>query len=108
MPDSGRRPLPIPLDRTATVNRYFLEHRAKVLDLAAFLDRVERATPMTGHEADDFRMKALRDAIALLLDGKPDRARRVLESFSDHSTEPIAKAPMKGALGAFDGGKAGR
>lgn len=107
MAASDRRPIPIPLDRTATVNRYFLEHRAKLIDLAAFLDRVERATP--AGEPDDFRMRALREAIAILLDGRPDRARRVLESLSDPSSEPIAKAPMKGALGAFDGGgKAGR
>jgi hypothetical protein len=53
-------------------------------------------------------MDALHDAIAILLDGRPERARRVLEHFSDPSAEPIAKAPMKGARGAFDGGKAGR
>ena len=104
MPDAETRPTP--LDRTATVDRYFLEHRAKLIDLAAFLDRVERAAP--GIAARDFRMDALHDAIAILLDGRPARARRVLEHFSDPSAEPIAKAPMKGARGAFDGGKAGR
>ena len=98
MPAAERRPIPIPLDRTATVNRYFLEHRAKLIDLAAFLDRVERAAARG--EPEDFRMRALREAMAILLDGKPDRARRVLESLSDPSTEPIAKAPMKGATGA--------
>jgi hypothetical protein len=45
---------------------------------------------------------ALRECCAVLLDGKPDRARRVLELLSDHSTEPIAKAPMKGATGAME------
>jgi hypothetical protein len=39
--------------------------------------------------------------VALLLDGKPERARRVLELWSDHSSEPIDRAPMKGALGAM-------
>jgi hypothetical protein len=38
----------------------------------------------------------------MLTDGKPERARRVLELLSDHSAEPIAKAPMKGATGAVD------
>jgi hypothetical protein len=90
---------PPPLSKRAVVDRYFLEHRAKVLDIAAFLDRVDRAQ---GDGADDYRVTALRECCAVLLDGKPDRARRVLELLSDHSTEPIAKAPMKGATGAME------
>ncbi len=89
------------------IDECFLENRAKVLDLAAFLDRVDRAASSVspaakGAPEDDFRTDALRRAIALLLDGQPERARRILELWSDHSTEPIAAAPMKGALGAVD------
>jgi hypothetical protein len=80
------------------VDAYFMEHRARILDLAAFLDRVDRAGP----GADDFRMQAFRAALAILGDGKPERARRVLELLSDPGTEPIAKAGMKGATGAHD------
>ena len=90
---------PPPLSKRAVVDRYFLEHRAKVLDIAAFLDRVDRAQ---GEGADDYRRAALEACCAILVDGKPDRARRALELLSDHSTEPIAKAPMKGATGAVD------
>lgn len=101
----------MPLTRQQVVDGYFMEHRARVLDIAAFLDRVERATPAaqgalatpTAPAApDDFRMAAFRSALAILSDGKPERARRVLELFSDPSTDPIAKAPMKGATGAHD------
>ncbi|MSR18268.1 MAG: hypothetical protein EXS00_03705 [Phycisphaerales bacterium] len=74
-----------------------MEHRAKVLDIAAFLDRVDRA----GGE-DDYRVAALRVAISLLLDGKPERARRILELWSDQTTVPIGKAHMKGAVGCVD------
>ena len=88
---------PPPLTKRAVVDRYFLEHRAKVIDIAAFLDRIDRAQ---GDGADDYRRTALEACCAILTDGKPDRARRVLELLSDHSTEPIAKAPMKGATGA--------
>jgi hypothetical protein len=103
-----------PLDRTAVVDRYFMEHRAKLIDLAAYLDRVERAIPKAakGSASDsdsagiDFRHDAFVRAIAILTDGKPERARRVLEHFSDPSTEPIAKAPMKGATGAHPLGSA--
>jgi len=104
MPDTPTCPMP----RDAVIDRYFLEHRAKLIDIAAFLDRVDRApgsAPAPGSNAqadDDFRVRAMRDAIALLNDGKPERARRILESFSDHTTEPIDQAPMKGATGAYD------
>ena len=47
-------------------------------------------------------MNAYRGAIALLLDGKPERTRRILELFSDPSTTPIAAAHVKGATGAHD------
>ncbi len=89
-----------PLPRNEVVDLYFLEHRAKLLDITAFLDRVERAAPA----ADDFRMTALRRAGAILLDDGPEKARRVLEAFSDHTTEPIpSAADMKGAHGACPG-----
>jgi len=87
-----------PLTKQAVADLYFLEHRAKVLDLAAFLDRFDRAGEPGG---DDFRVQALTAALGLVLDGQPDRAKRVLELWSDRSTEPIAHAPMKGALGAM-------
>jgi hypothetical protein len=102
MPSS---PPQLPLSKSAVVDRYFLEHRAKVLDLAAFLDRVDRAKPTNGGSADDFRLVSLRGAITLLLDGEPERAKRILDLMSDPSTEPIAAAPMKGATGAWEGFK---
>ena len=91
---------PLPLDRNQVVDRYFLEHRAKVIDVAAFLDRADRAS---GDGEEDFRLRSLRAAIGILLDGESDRARRVLELLSDPSEAPIDRAPMKGAMGAWDG-----
>jgi len=105
-PPRNTSPIPSPLSRDQVIDRYFLEHRAKVLDVAAYLDRLDRApgskTPAPGSEADDFRAKALRDAIALLIDGQPHRARRILEALSDPTTDPIDRAPGKGAAGAYD------
>jgi hypothetical protein len=74
----------------------FMDSRSKLIDLAAFLDRVQRA----GQESD-FRVQALKNAIQLLSLDEPKRAQEVLLSFSDPSTEPIAKATMQGAIGAF-------
>lgn len=101
---SPSSPPALPLARESVIDRYFLEHRAKVLDVAAFLDRVDRATAADGSTApEDFRLRSLRAAIAVLLDGQPERARRILELLSDPSAEPIEKAPMKGAKGAWEG-----
>lgn len=96
---SARKGVGLPMSRGQVVDAYFLEHRAKVLDLAAFLDRVDRA----GVGEDDHRMRAIRAGVALLVDGKGERAKRVLELMSDPSETPIAKAPMKGATGAWGG-----
>ncbi len=83
----------------ATVNLVdlgFMDSRSKLIDLAAFLDRVQRA----GQEGD-FRVQALKNAIQLLSLNEPKRAQEVLLSFSDPSTEPIEKATTQGAIGAF-------
>jgi hypothetical protein len=74
----------------------FMDSRSKLIDLAAFLDRVQRA----GQDGD-FRVQALKNALTLLSQDKPQRAKDVLLSFSDPSTEPIAQATMQGAIGAF-------
>lgn len=91
-----------PMTRDQVVDAYFMEHRAKIIDIAAFLDRVDRAADGAG--ADDFRMRAFREAVAILIDGEGRRAKRVLDLMSDPSEAAIERAPMKGATGAHDGG----
>ncbi len=89
-----------PGSRSQVVELYFMEHRAKLIDIAAFLDRLDRAEA-DGDGPRDFRIAAFREAVAILQDDHPQRARRVLESFSDHTTTPIESAAgMKGAFGA--------
>lgn len=74
---------------------HFMDARFKLIDLAAFLDRVER------HEGEaDFRLSALKAAIPLLLSADTGRAKAVLDALSDPSTEPIEKATTQGASGA--------
>ena len=74
----------------------FIPVRAKLIEVAAFLDRVERYAVQ-----DDFRCAALREAASLLVDGKPERARRILERLSDPTTEPDNVSTGKAALGAW-------
>ncbi len=91
-----------PAARSRVIDLYFMEHRARVLDIAAFLDRLDRAKDDIGRE--DFRVRGLREAIAILLDGRGERARRILDHFSDPTEEPIASAAgMKGAFGVYPG-----
>jgi hypothetical protein len=78
------------------VDHGFIPTRARLIEVAAFLDRVERY-----EAADDFRCAALREAAALLVDGKPERARRILQKLSDPTTEPDINSSLKAAVGAW-------
>jgi hypothetical protein len=78
------------------LDHYFLDARHKLVELAAFLDRVERADGK-----DDFRMKAFRTALGELSGGKKHKAKKVLIIFSDPTDKPIGEAEGKGAVGAF-------
>lgn len=78
------------------VDLSFMDSRFKLIELAAFLDRVQKAG-----QSDDYRVQQLKQAIACLNSDTPDRAKQVLMTFSDPTTEPIAKAHMQGAMGAF-------
>jgi hypothetical protein len=84
------------MTRQKVLDLYFMEARAKLIDLAAFLDRVDRA-----EGDDDFRIKAFRRALADLQKADTQRAKRVLLSLSDPTTEPIKSATTKAAAGAW-------
>ncbi len=86
------------MKREQVTDLYFMEARAKLIDLAAFLDRVDRA-----EGSDDFRVAALRAALRELSVNTPDRAKRVLLSLSDPTTEPLPAATTKAASGAWPG-----
>lgn len=89
-----------PLSATAIVDEYFIENRTRLLEIAAFLDRVERADP--GLAVKDFRMRALADALHVLAGGQPDRLLQIQMLLSDPSIEPLTSLDRKSALGAFD------
>jgi hypothetical protein len=75
---------------------YFLDARHKLIELAAFLDRVERADGK-----DDFRLKSFRAALVKLDGKKKNKAKEVLLAFSDPTLQPIPNATSKGATGAY-------
>ena len=88
------------MTRQQILDLYFMDARCKLIDLAAFLDRVERAE---GEE--DFRMKAFRQALRELSKKPSQKARQVLLTFSDPTLQPIPKATTKAACGAWPGMK---
>jgi hypothetical protein len=88
------------MTRQQVLDLYFLDARHKLIEIAAFLDRAERATGK-----DDFRMKAFRAALGKLSGQQKEKARRVLLTFSDPTKEPVPHAAGKGAAGAWPGWK---
>lgn len=85
------------MNRQQLLDLYFMDARARLIDLAAFLDRLERAEGRA-----DFRLAAFQTALGELQKNAPDRAKRVLLAFSDPTTEPRAAASAKGTGGAYD------
>ena len=86
------------MDRSRITDLYFAEARSKLIDLAAFLDRIERS-----EGADDFRMKSLRVALQELSTPGPEKAKKILLLLSDPTEEPVPEAGAKSASGAWPG-----
>ena len=86
------------MTRQQVLDLYFMDARSKLIDLAAFLDRLDRAQG----EAD-FRLSGFRKAMQELEKDDPDRAKGVLLALSDPTTDPIPAATTKAACGAWPG-----
>ena len=85
------------------VDEYFIENRTRLLEIAAFLDRLDRVDD--GLAERDFRVRALREGIAVLADGSASdetRVERIQMILSDPTTEPLERLDQKSARGAYD------
>ncbi len=71
------QPLPAP----AVLNAYFLEARSKLLDVAAFLDRIQRGPDSDATRADP-RLARIREALEVLLATEGGRAEQIQQIFS--------------------------
>ncbi|HOM15737.1 MAG TPA: hypothetical protein PLQ00_00305 [Thermoguttaceae bacterium] len=74
------------LTASEVVEKYFLDARAMLLELAALLDRYDRACSQANNSPpEDPRMELLYQALAVIADRKtnPDRVERLLVMFSD-------------------------
>lgn len=99
------QPATSPLTATQLVDEYFIETRNRIIEVAAFLDRIDRADAARAGAAtaeQDFRVQALADAINVLAGPGPNRVREIQTLMSDPTTEPRAALDRKGAVGAYD------
>ena len=72
-------PMMVPLPATEVLTREFLEIRAKILEIGAALDRIDRADGAVGN---DPRMSRIRQGLAALAHPSPDRAEQIQLLFS--------------------------
>jgi hypothetical protein len=70
-----------PLPANKALDAYFLDARARLLDLAAILDRIGRGAGAAG-VGDDPRLARIRQALEVLGDQSGGRAERVQKLFS--------------------------
>ena len=89
---------PSPLTRSQLIDEYFIENRTKLLDIAAYLDRLDRA----GAAGSDFRMEAFARAVDALRSAGSSRIERAQLIFSDPTVEPREALDQKSAVGAYD------
>ncbi|NOS99670.1 MAG: hypothetical protein HOP29_03495 [Phycisphaerales bacterium] len=73
--------MPEPRHARKVLDSDFLSTRHHILDVAAALDRIDRA-PDADVAAVDRRMQQIAEALSVLADDNPDRAERVQMVFS--------------------------
>ena len=102
--------IPSPKTGRELVDEYFIENRTRLLEIAAFLDRLDRTDDSLVDR--DYRVRAFRDALRLL-DASPGsdepqtRVERIQHLLSDPTTEPLENLDTKSARGAYDRWKLG-
>ena len=85
-------------NRKEILDLYFLDARSRLIDIAAFMDRVNRSEGQA-----DFRYSQFLEALNELGSTSSNQAEKVLLTFSDPTEDPIPKATTKAACGAWPG-----
>jgi hypothetical protein len=93
----------VKMDAVEILDLYFIENRARLLDIASFLDRIDRY-PGADNARQDFRYQSFVKALQLLESAEGDRAAAIQRIFSDPTTEPLDSAVGLKAVGAWNGG----
>jgi len=87
------------MKKTEIQDLYFMDSRFNLLEIASFLDRVERSEGNA-----DYRDEAFRKAITDMMNPPEGltRTQAVHHAFSDHSDQPLEKATIQFANGAVE------
>jgi hypothetical protein len=91
------------MNATEILDLYFIENRARLLDIASFLDRIDRYEG-AAEARQDYRYRAFVHALDLLNCSGSERTVAIQLSLSDPSHEPIESAVGLKAFGAWQGG----
>lgn len=87
-----------PLTQQELMDKYFMKYRAQVLSIAAFLDRMERASALD--IGDDFRYHAFLKALQVLCSDEDDRTVAIQMILSDPRTDLLDERDQQNAEGA--------
>ncbi len=87
-----------PLTQVEILDVDFLKARNHLLEIAAFLDRFDRARELDGET--DFRIVAFREVLAALVGDAPDKVKRIQMGLSDRHIEPLLERDVQSAFGA--------
>jgi hypothetical protein len=90
-----------PLKASQIMDEYFIENRTRLLELAAFLERLDRSADRADARGD-FRMAAFHQALRVLASNAQDKMDQIQLIFSDPTTEPKEKLDTKSASGAWN------
>lgn len=70
-----------PMSAREALDAYFLETRARLLEIAANLDRVDRSPDLLAIRGDS-RLRFIHDALTILQSAEPNRAEKILQLYS--------------------------
>lgn len=90
------------MSRRELIDEYFIENRNRLLEVAAFLDRLDRASDPDRGGAD-FRAEAFAQALDVLADRRAgERVKRIQMILSDPTHQPHPTLDQKSASGAWN------
>lgn len=91
-----------PMPAQKALETYFLDNRARLLEIASFLDRIDRY-PDSSAAKNDFRYQSFLMALRHLLSTERGRTKGIQLIFSDMSAEPLEAVRDPKAYGAWEG-----
>ncbi len=91
-----------PMRAIDILDLYFIENRSRLLDIASFLDRIDRHEGAEEAKAD-YRYQAFERIIELLRQPGGGRTKAIQVALSDPTSEPLGSAVGLKAWGAWKG-----